>query len=234
MLFVVALPLLIITTNVRFAATETRLWEWGFSRHDVATTTGVDRAQLDRAADEMVDYFTNDAPYLRTQVVVDGRIEPLFNSRETVHMADVKDLIQLAFVAQYLSLAYVLSYVVGVFVWAGEEPIRALAGKVIRSVVVLAGVAGAVGGVALIGFDAFWERFHLLSFDNDLWRLSPRTDRLIQMFPEDFFFEMALVVTGVTLVEVAALAGVAWWYVRREEGRAGSALPFGTPRALGR
>ncbi len=230
-LFLLALPVLVVTTNVRVAATETRLWEWGFERHDVAATTGIDRAQLDRAAAEMAAYFTNDDPYLRTRVVVDGRIEPLFNPRETIHMADVKDMMQLVFFAQYVSLAYVLTYVVGVFVWAGEDSVRMLARRILGSTAVLAGVAIAAGGVALIGFDAFWQRFHVLGFSNDLWQLNPRTDRLIQMFPEDFFFEMALLVAAATLVQVAALAGAAWWYLRRAPGdaEAPAALPHLTP-----
>ncbi len=217
-LFLLALPLLIITTNVRFAGTETLLWQWGFDRYDAAKATGIDRPQLDRAANEMVEYFGDDQPYLRTRVVVDGRIEPLFNPRETAHMADVKDLFQLVFFVQELSLGFVLTYVIGVFVWAGEGSVRALARQVLASVVVLAGIAIAFAGAAAIGFEPVFEQFHLLSFSNDFWKLNPRTDHLIQMFPEDFFFDMALLIAALTIIEAGALAGGSWWYLRRQRG----------------
>ncbi|HWO94626.1 MAG TPA: TIGR01906 family membrane protein, partial [Dehalococcoidia bacterium] len=200
-LFVVALPILLITTNVRFAGTETRLWEWGFDRYDAEGTTGIDRPELDRAADQIAAYFTNDEPYLRIKVEDDGRLQPLFNQRETAHMADVKDLFGLTFAVQAVALAYVLSYVVGVFVWEQASPLGVLARQVLLSLAVLAGAVIVIGGIALVGFDAAWEQFHIIGFDNDLWQLDPDTDHLIQMFPEDFFFDMTLLVGGLTLLE---------------------------------
>ncbi|MGB4393229.1 MAG: DUF1461 domain-containing protein, partial [Bacillota bacterium] len=37
-------------------------------------------------------------------------------------------------------------------------------------------------------FTRWWTAFHLVTFDNDLWRLDPATDWLIRIFPEEFFF----------------------------------------------
>jgi integral membrane protein (TIGR01906 family) len=64
--------------------------------------------------------------------------------------------------------------------------------------------AGIVGGgitILLIGllalgsmvdFEALFLQFHYLSFSNSLWLLDPATDRLIQLFPEGFFYDAAL------------------------------------------
>ena len=54
-------------------------------------------------------------------------------------------------------------------------------------------VIGAVGVMVAIGFESTWERFHELAFTNDLWLLNPRTDHLIQMFPEPFWQDMTFV-----------------------------------------
>ncbi len=223
-LFLLALPVFLITTNVRFAGTETLLWEWGFARHDAVEATGIDRPQLDRAADEIVEYFGNDEPFLRSRVVVDGRIEPLFNPRETAHMADVKDLFGLVFFLHGLSLAFVLTYVVGVFVWAGEGSARMLARQVLASVVVLAGIAVVAAATFAAGFDSVFEQFHLVSFSNDFWKLDPGSDHLIQMFPEAFFFDMAVLVAALTLAEAGALAAGSWWYLRRQGDRGEATL----------
>jgi integral membrane protein (TIGR01906 family) len=67
-------------------------------------------------------------------------------------------------------------------------------------------VLGTLGLVVLTGFDAAFERFHLIAFDNDLWQLDPDTDRLIQMFPEGFWYDVTLWVAVATSVELIALA----------------------------
>ena len=219
LLFVLALPLFLITTNVRFVGTESLLWKWGFERHNAEARTGIDRVQLDRAADDIAEYFGNDEPYLRTRVVIDGRIEPLYNPRETVHMADVKSVFGVLFFLQGVTTAFVLTYIVGVFVWAGEGSVRTLARQVLRSMGVLATVVIAFAGASTLGFDRAFTQFHLLIFNNDFWKLNPTTDHLIQMFPEAFFFEMTLLLGGLTLVEGALLGLVAWWYLWQQRGR---------------
>jgi integral membrane protein (TIGR01906 family) len=60
--------------------------------------------------------------------------------------------------------------------------------------------------VALLGFDRAFEEFHFIAFSNDLWRLDPRTDRLIQMFPQGFWFDASMLVGLLTLAEAAFLA----------------------------
>ena len=219
LLFVLALPLFLITTNVRFVGTESLLWKWGFERHNAEARTGIDRVQLDRAADDIAEYFGNDEPYLRTRVVIDGRIEPLYNPRETVHMADVKSVFGVLFFLQGVTTAFVLTYIVGVFVWVGEGSVRTLARQVLRSMGVLATVVIAFAGASTLGFERAFTQFHLLIFNNDFWKLNPTTDHLIQMFPEAFFFEMTLLLGGLTLVEGALLGLVAWWYLWRQRGR---------------
>ena len=216
LLFILALPLFLITTNVRFVGTESLLWKWGFERHNAEVSTGIDRAQLDRAADDIADYFRNDAPYLRTRVVIDGRIEPLYNPRETVHMADVKSLFSAVFFLQAVTMAFILTYIVGVFVWAGEGSVRTLARQVLRGVGVLAAILIGFAGATAVGFERVFTQFHALSFSNDFWLLNSKTDHLIQMFPEAFFYEMTLLLVGLTLVEGGLLGVTAWWYLWRQ------------------
>ena len=57
----------------------------------------------------------------------------------------------------------------------------------------------------LINFDFVFTRFHFLSFANDLWMLDPRTDNLIIMFPQRFFFEATLFIALMTAIEFTGL-----------------------------
>jgi integral membrane protein (TIGR01906 family) len=211
--FVIALPVFLVTANIRFLSGEVRLYERGFREYDAEKATGIRLAELDRAAAEIIAYFENDAGTLRILVTEDGEEVSLFNARETEHMSDVKTLMRLVFRLNEISLAVVITYMAARYLWAREASIRMLA----REALIAFGWAGAVLGglavVALMGFDALWTRFHEIAFRNDLWRLDPDTDHLIQMFPEAFWEETALFVAVMTLAEVLLIAGIAAAYL---------------------
>jgi integral membrane protein (TIGR01906 family) len=80
------------------------------------------------------------------------------------------------------------------------------------------GLLGVAGVGALVGFEELWTRFHLLAFTNDLWKLDPDTDHLIQMFPEDFWLDATLLVAGLTALEALALLAASAVYLRLRLG----------------
>jgi integral membrane protein (TIGR01906 family) len=205
-LFVALIPVTLVTTNVRFAANEGRLYEYGFDKYDVETRTGLPRDDISRAGRELRRYFNNDEATISALVEEEGREVSFFNERETAHLRDVKDLFQLTFGIQELGVAYAFTYVVGVFIWAREGSLRRLATQVLVGSLVAIVAILALTVVALLGFDRAFEQFHFIAFNNDLWRLDPRTDRLIQMFPEGFWFDVTMLVGLLTLAEAALLA----------------------------
>ena len=228
--FVLSIPLLLITSNVRWAANEPRLYEYSFDHYDAAARIGVARSELDFAARDLIRYFNDDRPTIQTLVTQDGRAVPLYNERETSHLRDVKDLFRTVFRTQEASLAFILLYVVGVFVWAREAPLRFLARTVLGASVLTFALLGLAAVGALIDFDDLWTRFHLLAFTNDFWELNPETDHLIQMFPEDFWFDATLLVATLTAVEALALLAASAAYLRLRL-RWWMAVPVGQPGA---
>lgn len=205
-LFVVALPVFLVTTNVRFLAGEVRFYERGFRAHDADQVTGISLSELDRAATEIIDYFENDADELHIVVEQDGEEVALFNQREIDHMTDVKGLMRAIFRMNEISLAYVIAFTGAVFLWAGQGRLRRLCLLSLMGVGVGAAVVGLVGLMTLLGgFEAVWDRFHELVFTNDLWQLDPASDHLIQMFPEEYWVEQAVIVAALTIAEAMAI-----------------------------
>src|SRR5947209_10743522 len=92
--FVLLLPLLIIGTSLRGLVTDRDFMLRGFEDNHVATTTGLDDAQLGRIADAFVAYFQGPRGQLQLQVTAFGQSRPLFNDREVAHMEDVQALVQ--------------------------------------------------------------------------------------------------------------------------------------------
>ncbi|MEP6870557.1 MAG: TIGR01906 family membrane protein [Anaerolineaceae bacterium] len=211
--FVLAIPAFLVSSNVRFFASETRFYERGFRQNNAAAITGVSLPELDRAADELARYFENDAPLLTTTVQIDGQEAPLYNDREIAHMKDVKTLMRFVYRLNEFSLAFIITYVSCVYLWTREKSFRTLAAQALAGVGVGFVALAFVGVFAITGFDAAWTKFHQLVFNNDLWRLDPSRDRLIQMFPEKFWQESTYIIGGLTLVEVALIVGSALAYL---------------------
>lgn len=213
-LFVLAIPVFLVTSNIRFAAGDVSFYERGFRKYHASETTGVALPELNRAAGEIVDYFENDTTTLRIIVTQDGQETSLFSAKETAHMEDVKSLMRVVFRVNEISLLIVLAYICAVVLWAREVSLRGLGKLAILGVGIGFAAVSVVGGIAAVGgFNSTWSRFHTLVFSNDLWKLNPETDHLIQMFPERFWEEMTYFVGILTVVEALAIVGAALAYL---------------------
>ncbi len=213
--FVVALPLFLVLTNVRVAASEPRIQILGFAAYDVAATTGVARIELDEAARDLSRYFRDDRQALGTRVHIDGEEVALFNPREVGHMRDVKALMQTVFRLQEFAFVYVALYICLAVLWTRERSLRRLARLSLSAGLLTCALLGFAAAAMLVGFEELFVQFHLLSFSNDLWQLDPRTDRLIQMFPLDFWFQVSIAVGVISILEGAAIAAVSAVYLVR-------------------
>jgi len=218
--FIVALPLFLITANVRILASDADYYKHGFRKYHADQVTGVSMADLDRSAGQIISYFEDDSDTLRIIVTQDGQEVSLFNARETAHMKDVKSLMRLVFRLNEISLAVVLTYVVCVFLWSREKPLRTLAVQSLAGVALGFTVILAVGAFALAGFDQAWTKFHEIAFSNDLWQLNPATDHLIQMFPEKFWEEATFFVAALTVGEALTIVIAASAYLLMTRKRA--------------
>jgi integral membrane protein (TIGR01906 family) len=156
---------------------------------------------------------------------------PLFNERETSHLTDVKNLLRTVFRVQEASLAFALVFVVAIFIWAADASLRALARIILQASLLTLGLLALFAVLALVGFDELFLRFHLVAFTNDLWKLDPDTDHLIQMFPHDFWFDATMLIAGLAALEAMLLASLSAIYLGvRLRLRAGP-LAAGQPRA---
>ena len=208
--FIVSIPVALVTSNIRFIANEERVYRYAIDEYDAVATTGIEREDLIRASAEIRAYFNNDAETLAIRVREDGRDVSLFNDRETVHMEDVKDRFRAVNKAHEFSVLYVLGYIAIVGLWAREVTLRGLAVQVAIGAAVCVIAIGAIGAIGATGFDTAWEDFHELMFSNDFWQLNPSRDHLIQMFPPAFwenivFFIGTLIVAEAVLLVLGAL-----------------------------
>jgi integral membrane protein (TIGR01906 family) len=215
-LFVLCLPVILITASVSAAVNSTSLYTYGFEKYNVGETTGLPPTELEKAARGLIDYFNSGEEFISVTVTKDGETFPLFNDREVGHLKDVKGLFQMVYWLLAGSLAYgVVFSGVSLFLWRDR---RGLASGLMWGGGLTLALMVAMGLGTLFSFDQLFLQFHLLSFANDLWILNPTTDYLIMLFPQGFWFDAALYCSLAAAVGAAVLTFVGWRLSRANRG----------------
>ena len=203
----VALLLLLVTSNVRFAVGSLPVYEALFDRHGVAARTGITPDGLRGVGRQIQEYFASDAAPLRVRAAVEGVERDLFGADEVSHMADVRALFLLTFRLQGASALFLL-LVTGLAVYAFRGAVWAtLAAWLRRGPLVTAGIMAVFGIASLVAFDPLFTLFHNIAFPQGNF-LFPRTADLIRVFPFGFWRDMTLLIGAMTIVEAAALYAV--------------------------
>jgi integral membrane protein (TIGR01906 family) len=208
-LFLICIPLFLLTTTLRWGTGEIRLYQYGFDKYDVARTTGLDEEELSRIARELIRYFhsSEEEPF-QVSATRNGEEFALFTPREIAHLRDVKGLIQLNRQVQESVLVVLLLYCAGGFILRRRDFWR----EIVKAIQLGSGLTilliFLLAAAALLDFERLFLQFHLISFSNFLWILDP-SDYLLKMFPEGFFRDATLLGVLAITIEAALLGGIA-------------------------
>ncbi len=130
---------------------------------------------------------------------------PVLDERERAHMRDVRSVF-----FGFFALAAVVA-VVGIAIARRRPPerrratwraVRGGATWLVEALVVL-------GIVAIVAFDTLFDLFHRLLFPSGSFDFDPQTERLVQLFPFQFWQETAIAVGAVAIVAALVVALVA-------------------------
>jgi hypothetical protein len=116
-LFILCLPLLLLTASLGWAVNSLWLYKYGFEKYNVGQTTGLADSELEKAATELISYFNSGEEYTSLTVIKDGKSFELFNQQEILHLKDVKGLIWLDYRLLTGTLVYVLAYAGVILFW---------------------------------------------------------------------------------------------------------------------
>lgn len=212
-LFIVLVPVFLITANVRLVINLPALYSYGYDRYEDEITRymNIERDDYIDGGRQIRDYFNNDAEELDARVVVGGILRSIYSEREVLHMSDVKDLVRGVYRLGELSALYLFAFAVaGMFFEPWRRSLRRTAWHMAMGGAVTLGLVVLVGLGALAGFERLFLAFHEVSFSNDLWQLNPRTDYLIAMFPEGFFFDATILIAVLIIVQSTVLVAPRW------------------------
>ena len=130
----VALPVFLVTLNVRVLFNAPVVYNTGFERNRIAENTGLPASEIERIGNEIREYLGNEQEHMTIFL----HAQPLFTAREVEHMRDVKALLGLVYSVMYITGAAVLIYAAWGFRREGFRFLRRIS------------MAGVVGGVGLI------------------------------------------------------------------------------------
>jgi integral membrane protein (TIGR01906 family) len=217
-LFILCLPVLLLTTSLGWAVNSLWLYQYGFEKYQVGITTGLTEPELEKAAIGLIDYFNSGEEYINLTVIKNNQPFVLFNEREIIHLKDVKGLIRLDYWVWLGTAIYVIGYVVSSLFWSRHR-YRPLAWGLVGGGSLTLALMLALGLWALVDFGQLLLQFHFLSFANEFWQLDPTHDYLIMLFPEGFFYDATLICAGATTAGAIMLGGVGGYLILNKKAR---------------
>jgi integral membrane protein (TIGR01906 family) len=133
-----------------------------------------------------------------------------FNDRELKHMEDVKVVTRGTFQLGLITLIITIPSIV--FLWQQSPAFLRVAlhsGSVLTfsliAVIIL---------MAITAWDVFFTGFHQIFFEGDTW-LFRYSDTLIRLFPEQFWFDAAIVIGAMVIIGAGIILVVTWrWGAR--------------------
>jgi integral membrane protein (TIGR01906 family) len=209
-LFVVCLPVLLLSTSLGWAANSLWLYRHGFQKYNVRQTLAdyglkLTDAGLENIYARLISYYNSPDEDISITVAQDGKPINLFTPEETIHFRDVKGLIRLDYSVWLGTLVYARAYASACLFWRRRRYWRELAwGLAGGGGLTLALILLIFGLGALFGFDQLLYRFHLLFFTNLYWSAE---GYMLLLFPENLLRDMALFCAFTTIGLAIILGG---------------------------
>ena len=161
---------------------------------------------------EAVAYWTPgyyEKEYTKYQVLhvyttMGGEYREFFNDREIAHMEDVQGLFIGGLWLRRIGILITLCFASLAYFWGHKSSERTAALKRLIPKSLCIGTGAVLIGIISTDFTKYFIVFHKIFFNNDLCILDPRTDMLINIVPEGFFFDtaarIAMVFAGIVMV----------------------------------
>ena len=183
------MPLFLITISVTWAFNSPILYNNGFEKYSISRSTGITNADLRQVGADIRSYINSSDEPMDIQTSIFGVEQDLFNPKEIAHMRDVKNLVRGVYILALVSVIYLSTMTLFGFIKQGRLFTLAIAKRLAIGGGLTMAMLILFSAVAAMGFDSLFIKFHEISFANDFWRLNPRTDYLVRIFPDNFWFD---------------------------------------------
>lgn len=217
-LFITALVILILTFSIGLPIYCRFFYYIQIKTLGLEQKTGWDYNTIKEAYDEVLDFCT-----LPGKSFGAGALK--WSEEGAAHFADCKVLFNLNFYGLLCSFIITLSIVVlhcfKVITLCKPLGHRAYFTAAAVALAAFVTVVAVVGIACAVDFDKAFEAFHSIFFPGKSnWQFDPRNDQIIEVMPEEFFINCAILI-GVSLVAIpSALIAADVLLTRRQKAKA--------------
>lgn len=168
------------------------------------------KEELDRIGVHIMRYLVGKERDLQMEVYINGKSLPFFNEQDIFHMKEVKDI----FIGA-LRFRNVLCFFISVILILSFTKFKHNKNIIFKttynSILILFFIQMIIGLFVRINFESFFILFHKMIFSNDKWLFDAETDLMINILPQELFFESAVLI--ISLYSVFMLIEIFIFYV---------------------
>lgn len=161
-----------------------------YDQYHVVKNTGIEKDDLMEITEEMFAYLKGERQDLKIVGEVHEKEQLIFDEKDQAHMVDVQQLfIKGRILRNIFAILFPLGFLYLVFVKKDKESaVRAI----FRSFIAFTSIIVLLGIIISTDFSKYFDVFHYIFFDNDLWRLDPKKSILINLVPLGFFMDIVI------------------------------------------
>lgn len=192
-LFSIGAVLLILFTALEITVFNENFFEEQLVKNKVEQTTGIEFSDLQVIEKHIFSYLKGETNDFSIQAPIHGELREVFNEKEIEHMVDVQNL----FIAGYQIRNVCIILLIGillVYIFYNKKKMVFLFNVVQGYILVIIALIAVFIALLNHNFNKYFTIFHEIFFTNDLWVLDPSKDVLIQIVPEPFFHQTALLI----------------------------------------
>jgi integral membrane protein (TIGR01906 family) len=205
-LFIILIPITLLLTDVQLVAYDRDYYKVEYAKYRIPEYIGINMDNLMDSTEKLLAYLDNKRDNLDFKASFNKGEEEFFSPRDKQHMVDVKGLFVKGRYLRDFSFFYIIIILLLLF-W--KKPFKGQLRKLARYgfAISAAGIIPVIILVVLMNIDfyKYFTIFHEIFFTNDLWLLDPATDRLVNIFPQEFFTDMAFSISYLYIGEMAAI-----------------------------
>lgn len=194
-----------LITSIEIAAYS----DFGFYQKEYEKYHVLDR--LDMEMEDVMDvtvymmaYLRGEEKVLSIEKKIEGEVQDFFHEQDRFHMGEVRELFLGGIALR--RMACILLIVSCVILFATKEKWYVmLAGIFQKTLGMFFIIVVFLSAVITTNFSECFDIFHEIFFDNDLWIFDARTDFMIRILPEGFFYDMAVRIGVIFVVALLLL-----------------------------
>ncbi|MDD3923582.1 MAG: TIGR01906 family membrane protein [Erysipelotrichaceae bacterium] len=209
----IAFILVLVITSVDLVSFDRSFYEAEYRKLRIADDIDIAFTDLLAATDVLLDYTQGEREDLDVKLMIAGKKQEVFNIKEKTHMKDVAKLYHNAILVRNICLVVVIFGVIGTLIFRIDY--KEILSSYNKISLLFVFFIGFLIMIAVVDFNWFWTNFHRVFFTNELWLLDPKTDILIKMVPERFFFDLVIRIITCFMFMFVSSNGVAYYFYRK-------------------